>query len=159
MWYKLANKKALIIMRGLPGSGKSTKAKQLGEGGIILGSDDFWGPEYNFDISKLGEAHRWNQNRALDALKKGISPIVIDNTNVSFYEFRPYVEMAQSYGYEISFQESDAPWKFDVEELTRRNTHQVPAERIQDMLDRWDLNPNIESVLKSVAPWEQDNSH
>ena len=36
-WYKKAQSKIMIIIRGAPGSGKSTKAKKLAGGnGIIL---------------------------------------------------------------------------------------------------------------------------
>jgi NEDD4-binding protein 2 len=155
MWYKFSNQKKMIIMRGLPGSGKSTKARELGVGGIVLGSDDFWGPNYDFDKLKIGEAHRWNQNRVLEALEQGITPIVVDNTNVSFYEFRPYVEMAQKYKYDVEYVESDSSWKFNTEELAQRNQHNVPLDIIQQMLNRWDYNPTNEDVLKSKAPWEQ----
>ena len=55
-WYRMAQQKKLIIMRGLPGSGKSTKDKQLGEGGTILSTDDFWyvDGEYKYDKETQG---------------------------------------------------------------------------------------------------------
>ena len=158
MWYKAASQKKMIIMRGISGSGKSTKARALGESGVVLGSDDFWGTEYNFDKSKIGEAHQWNQMRVLDALQKGISPVVVDNTNTQFWEMKKYVEMAREHGYDIDFVESDTPWKFDAEELAKRNKHSVPKEVIEEMLGRWDAEPTIEKVLESVAPWEKTHS-
>lgn len=160
MWYRLAHQKKMIITRGLPGSGKSTKASELGVGGVVLGSDDFWGPDYDFDISRIGEAHRWNQKRVLDAIQDGVSPIVVDNTNVSLYEIRPCLEMAQAHDYQIEIIEADTPWKFDAEELAKRNKHGVSQENIQKMIDRWDDNPTTERILESVAPWEQlDNEN
>ena len=159
MWYKAARKKKMIIMRGISGSGKSTKARALGESGVVLGSDDFWGPEYNFDKSKIGEAHQWNQMRVLDALQKGISPIVVDNTNVAMYEIRPYVEMAIKHDYEIDFQEPETSWKFDAEQLAKRNQHNVPIDVIESMLERWDADFTIDDVLKSRAPWETNEQH
>ena len=80
--YHLAQDKVLYIMRGISGSGKSTLAKQIG--GLILGSDEFWmvGGKYQFDESRIGEAHQWNQQRAEKAMQQGISPIIVDNTNV-----------------------------------------------------------------------------
>lgn len=168
MWYNSQNdmslnlknglRKTLYILRGLSGSGKSTKARALGENGVVLGSDDFWGPEYNFDKSKIGEAHQWNQERVLDALQKGISPVVVDNTNCQFWEMKKYVEMAQEHGYDVEFQESDTPWKFDADELFARNTHGVPIEVIRQMLMNWEKNPTVEGVLKSRAPWEKTHS-
>lgn len=155
MWYRTSNQKQLIIMRGIPGSGKSTLANELGAEGTVLSSDEFWGPDYDFDSSRTGEAHLWNQNRVKQALEQGISPIVVDNTNVSFYEFKPYVEMAQKHNYNIVFAEPDTPWKFNAEELAARNQHNVPLDVIKGMIGRWDSNPTIEKVLESIAPWEQ----
>ena len=152
MWYRLSNQKKMIIMRGISGSGKSTKARALGADGVVLGSDDFWGPEYDFDKSKIGEAHQWNQERVLDALQKGISPVVVDNTNCQFWEMKKYVEMAQEHGYDVEFQESDTPWKFDADELFSRNTHGVPLEVIKQMLMNWEKNPTVESILNSEPP-------
>jgi len=152
MWYKQASQKKLIIMRGISGSGKSTKAKELGADGVVLGSDDFWGEDYNFDRSKIGEAHEWNQNRVREALSNGISPVVVDNTNTQFWEMKPYVEMALEHGYEIEFEEPDTPWKFDLEELTKRNQHGTPRDIINQMLMNWQRNPSIEAILNSERP-------
>jgi len=152
MWYKQASQKKLIIMRGISGSGKSTKAKELGANGVVLGSDDFWGEDYNFDRSKIGEAHEWNQNRVREALSSGMSPVVVDNTNTQFWEMKPYVEMALEHGYEIEFAEPDTPWKFDIEELTKRNQHGTPRDIIHQMLMNWQRNPSIEAVLNSERP-------
>lgn len=157
MWYRVAGQKRMIIMRGISGSGKSTKAKELGEGGVVLGSDEFWGPDYNFDKERIGEAHRWNQQRVREAVEHGISPIVVDNTNVSLYEFRPYVEIALEHGYDVEYAEPDTPWKFDAEELAKRNQHGTPPEVIQDMINRWDSNFSNDDVLKSRAPWESES--
>lgn len=136
---KVAEKKRMVIVRGISGSGKSTLARELGKGGVVLSTDDFFmvKGEYRFDRNLLGRAHAWNQNRTLYALERGVSPVVIDNTNVAWEDFKPYVNMAKIRGYEVSYAEPDTPWKFDVDELTRRNTHNVPREAIQKMLDRW----------------------
>lgn len=158
MWYfrlSQSNNKKMYILRGLPGSGKSTKANEIGANVNVFGSDSFWGDEYDFDESRIGEAHRWNQKRVLDAINQNLSPIVVDNTNVSMYEFKPYVQMAIKHGYDIEFVEPDTPWKFDANELASRNKHNVPLDVIQSMLDRWDSNFTIDDVLNSTAPWEK----
>jgi NEDD4-binding protein 2 len=155
-WYKKAqnDQKTLVIMRGFPGSGKSSLAKQLGQGGIVLGSDDFFviDGKYQFDPNMLSDAHLWNQGRVLSAIKKGITPIVVDNTNVQKWEMKPYVEMAQKYGYQVELKEPNTPWKFDVDELTRRNTHNVPKEVIEKLMARYEKKPTIDDVLKSERP-------
>ena len=148
--------KLLIIMRGLSGSGKSTKARKLQEelGGKIFSTDDYPGLYETDDDGKLQmsfetdddgmtpivKAHKWNQRRAREAMEKGVSPVIIDNTNVQKWEAKPYVDAAKENGYNIAVEESDSEWKFDVEELGKRNAHGVPVSAIKKMLDRWETD-------------------
>lgn len=132
-------KKRLVIMRGIPGSGKSTLAKELGQGGVVCSADDFFmvNGEYLFDKNFLAHAHLQCQDRVREAMEKGISPVVVDNTNINWKYIRYYANLAEEYGYTIEYAEPNTPWKFDVEELARRNVHKCPKEIIQSMLDNW----------------------
>jgi len=154
MLFRLTQEKVVYIMRGISGSGKSTLSQQLGEGGAIFSTDDFFmvNGEYQFDRSFLGDAHFWNKSRAIEAMEKGVTPIVIDNTHVEAWEAKPYAEAAQSNGYRIEIQESQAPWKFDAEELAKRNSHGVPREIIDDMLKRWQPDMTVDDIMQSEKP-------
>jgi len=157
-WYRKAQQeKELRIIRGLPGSGKSFLSKQLGKGGVIHSTDDLFmvNGEYKFDVNKLTENHKENERRTEVAMQQGITPIICDNTNCSFYEFREYVKLAQKYDYKVSFHEPETPWKFDAQELAKRNQHSVPLKSIQNMIKRWDYDPTVEKVLQSKAPWDK----
>ena len=57
--------KVLFIVRGLPGSGKTTLAKSLGS--VHFEADMYFmeGNEYKFDITKIKKAHEWCQNTLL----------------------------------------------------------------------------------------------
>lgn len=155
-WYKQAQdkQKTLYLMRGAPGSGKSTLAKQLGGGGLILSTDDFFVIEgqYLFNATMLGQAHNWNLQRATEAMAKGITPIVIDNTNTRAREMRPYAEAAIKYGYKIEIKEPETPWKLDIDELVKRNTHGVSRETIEKMVNRLQQNVTLEDVLREDKP-------
>ena len=146
--------KVLYIMRGISGSGKSTLARQLGEGGAVFSTDDFFmvNGEYQFDRDFMSEAHFLNQTRAVEAMDKGISPIVIDNTNVEAWEPKFYVEEAMKRGYRVEIKESQTPWRFDAEELARRNTHGVPLDVIQGMIDRWHQDMTVDDILNAEKP-------
>lgn len=152
MWYKLAQPKIMYIMRGPSGAGKSTAAKELGISGTTLSTDDFWmkDGQYVFDQSKIAEAHKWNQQRARECLEKGISPIIIDNTNIEAWEMKPYVYMAQEFGYQIKL----IPVKVQntAEELAIRNKHGVPANVIQQMLNKYNPNVSVMDILRSKTP-------
>ena len=151
-WYKKAQEnKILYIMRGISGSGKSSIAKQLANENDIFSTDDFFTIEgkYQYDPSMIGHAHQWNQARVSMAMKKGISPIVVDNTNIEAWEAKPYVEEGLKQGYQIEVVETNTPWKFNSEELAKRNKHGVPKEVIEDMIKKWDTEFTVDDILKS----------
>ncbi|XP_071443367.1 NEDD4-binding protein 2 [Hetaerina americana] len=99
--------KVLILLRGLPGSGKSSLSKQLlahpgGQSGCTCSADDFFlvprggknQKEYCFDPLRLEDAHKHCRIQVLRAMAHGVSPIIVDNTNTQAWEMLPYVEMA-----------------------------------------------------------------
>ena len=151
--------KELAIMRGTSGSGKSFKAKQLaGENGVICSADDFFiergKGEYAFDPSLLGRAHQQCQNKATEAIQKGLSPVIIDNTNTRLWEMkklRPIVELAQSLGYNIRIEEPETDWwkERNIDEMVNKNSHGVPREAIERMVNRYDENVTIDDILKN----------
>ena len=154
--YKIAQNKMLYIMRGGSGSGKSFKAKQLaGKTGVICSADDFFTErgkgDYAFDPSLLGQAHQQCQNRTLEALKQGLSPIVIDNTNTRLWELKklkPIVQLAQSLGYSIRIEEPETEWwkSKNIDEMVNKNSHGVPREAIERMVNRFDENITIDDI-------------
>lgn len=135
----MVNKK-LIFLRGLPGSGKSDIAKKLVEKGIIHSTDHYLikNGKYEFDRDNIAKYHYYNLVNSIRSMKKGISPIIIDNTNIAASSCINYVEQGKMYGYEIVIIEPDTPWAFDVEELVIRNSHNVPRDTIIDMLQKYE---------------------
>ncbi|XP_063257880.1 NEDD4-binding protein 2 [Prinia subflava] len=147
----------LVLLRGVPGSGKSYLARTLLEdnpGGIILSTDDYFYKhgQYHYDPDCLGEAHDWNRKRAKEAFEMGISPIIIDNTNIQAWEMKPYVTLAQQFKYKVMFREPDTWWKFKPKELERRNIHGVSKEKIKRMLERYERCLTVRSILDSSVP-------
>jgi predicted kinase len=108
--------KILIIMSGISGSGKSYQAKliasdyeQQGLGVAICSTDDYWyvvngddKTKYDFDPSKIGVAHKWNQDKAKHFLQlDDCDVVIIDNTNLKQWEIEPYLKMGKEVGAEI----------------------------------------------------------
>ncbi|CAD6201428.1 GSCOCG00000228001-RA-CDS [Cotesia congregata] len=141
--------KIIVLMRGLPGSGKSTEARNLISTTLakdpsiyVFSTDDFFQLHnrgvYTYDPTKLSEAHSRNHSRVSNAMISGRTPIIIDNTNLQIWEMRPYVIMAADNGYIIEVLETNTSWADNVNELARKNTHGVPKEKIRIMLDRYE---------------------
>lgn len=105
----------LYLIRGLPGSGKSTFAEMFA-GSLDAchhEADHFfhtkegpsgtqvWTEEYNFDASKLYQAHKACQGWTSDCMQDGCD-IVVSNTFTTEKELKPYLEMAARYGYKVT---------------------------------------------------------
>ncbi|XP_019496375.1 PREDICTED: NEDD4-binding protein 2 isoform X3 [Hipposideros armiger] len=147
----------LVLLRGLPGSGKSFLARTLQEdnpNGVVLSTDDYFyiNGQYQFDVKYLGEAHEWNQNRAKEAFEKKVSPIIIDNTNLQAWEMKPYVALSQKHKYKVLFREPDTWWKFKPKELARRNIHGVSKEKITRMLEHYQRFVSVPIIMSSSVP-------
>src|SRR5882762_3319014 len=99
--------KKVTILRGLPGSFKSTYIKtniaQPPKSLFICSADDFFrqGGVYTFDRNKLGEAHRACMKMFVHLVTVDWGfhdmDIVVDNTNTRIDEMLPYVRVAQAY--------------------------------------------------------------
>ncbi|XP_012497581.1 PREDICTED: uncharacterized protein LOC105808476 [Propithecus coquereli] len=55
-------------------------------------------------------------------------------------------------GYRVEFHEPETWWKFDPEELEKRNKHGVSRKKIAQMLDRYEYQMSISIVMNSVEP-------
>jgi len=148
--------KRVVIMRGLPGSGKSTKSRAYG--GTIVSADDYFmqDGEYVFDPVKLPQAHAKCRQQFEEALKRGDPLVVVDNTNIQEGQYEPYKEMAERYGYSVDVDAvGDAtPSALLPQQQSVRNIHSVPSDAIKKMLDKWEGDPHSPYVGQAVAAKE-----
>lgn len=165
---KIAQEKLIVIARGPSGSGKSRMTKKISEkyNAPIFSTDDFWmtNGEYQFDREYIGEAHFWNQGRVEEAMQGDVPVIIVDNVNTQFWEMKPYVVMAQKYGYAVIFKEPDwnsqlktpeGQWNVDFLEEMQNNPNRdkvVPRDVLESMVGGYDYNPTVKTVLDSEKP-------
>ena len=126
----------LYLVRGIPGSGKSTFAKTL------VGEKDYCHKEadmffvdrdgnYNFEPSKIKDAHQWCQEEIEFVMKYNHSPVVVSNTFTQEWELQPYYELAIKYGYYVT--------SIIVENRHEgTNEHGVPDEVLTKMKNRFE---------------------
>jgi predicted kinase len=143
----------IIILCGIPGSGKSHFTKDFDEETTTVVSADFLfqnradmlGVSYNeaFNPADLPEAHaqclrRFTEivARVDDAPLSGEDYeadqkkiVVVDNTNITAVEMAPYVALAQAYGHDVEIH----LFKCDPEVAFERNTHGVSKPVIKRM--------------------------
>ena len=131
----------LILLRGLPGSGKTTLGEIIMQTpgskntNAVLSADDFFLDEngnYNFDSTKLKEAHNDCLLRCVDRMKNEFSKIVVANTFTQEWEMERYFEIAERYRYRIH--------TVIVENRHgNKNIHEVPDDKLQIMKDRFNI--------------------
>jgi len=127
-------------MRGLPGSGKSHRARRLmARPWQIASADDFFvrHGRYEWRGSGLAQAHAWCQGVAEGLLRAGCD-VVVDNTNILARHVAHYIGLAGRHGAQVRIAYSDAPWAWDPAECHRRNTHGVPLEAIESMAAKFE---------------------
>jgi predicted kinase len=149
----------LYIVRGLPGSGKTTRALDLMENigaSIEVSADQFFVGEdgvYRFDVSKLADAHAACQKRAGSALVMGHC-VIVHNTFCEGWEATPYLRIARAA--EATVEVIDLfDGGLDDAALAVRNVHGVPLASIAAMRARWDADLLSAQKAEPRAPWER----
>jgi predicted kinase len=124
--------KELFLLRGLPGSGKSTLAESLG--GSHMEADKYFTYEgkYEFDVTKLKDAHDWCQNAVRVFMENKNKRVVVSNTFTQEWEMKPYFDLAEKHGYRV--------YSLIVENRHGGvNEHGVPEDKLKLMKNRFEV--------------------
>lgn len=149
----------VLLMRGLPGSGKSTEARQWADlvtGTRIFSADDYMyanGRAFNpMLIEDCQEQCRADFEKAL----QGHTPLVIvDNTNTKLSSLRPYVKLIEAYAYNFTVVQFHVKPQVALE----RNIHGVPFPTLERMAKHmwFEKLPAEWHVWSRGKPWRPES--
>ena len=105
--FYIASRKHVIIMRGLPGSGKTYLVQQLKEtsGDLsfsVCSADQYFrhaDSGYKYSDNEIASAHSLCQDKFIDCIEQKDNIIVVDNTHLQKWEYQIYQRIALLCGY------------------------------------------------------------
>jgi predicted kinase len=131
----------LFLVRGLPGSGKTSFATNIWNEYAVCEADKFFYDKegsYNFDPTKIKEAHAWCKNEVETRMKdhqlneQYYPEIAVSNTFTQEWEMKDYFDLANTYGYKIV--------SLIIENRHgNKSIHNVPEETMDKMKNRFEI--------------------
>lgn len=153
---------SVVIMRGLPGSGKSYLSSHCIENATdpskvsIISADQYFnygqqGSEYHFNPVVAYKAHQRCISRFLDALLSNTRVVIIDNTNSQQWEYTIYSYLCEVLNIPFHIIEIPCPSSSIAERFRNRNQHNLQAPAVNRMLQRWEEDARAVVVPPSLA--------
>ncbi len=135
----------VVILRGEPGSGKTTEARRLERRARIFydrvaihSTNDYFERAGRFDPQRLGEFHERNFKAFVRSLQGGVELVIVDNCNSQRWEYERYIEAARARGYSVTFIVMPPLPVAELAWRTQKNGHCVPEHTIRNIIARWE---------------------
>ena len=141
---------SLVIIRGLPGSGKSPLARKLNlhRQYIHVEADMWWhrneARTYDFNRELLPHAHRWSKQTVESFLAVG-HDVIVSNTNLTFKEAQDYVHFAKLLYLNIVVYTMDL-------DVNYGSVHGVPEDVLKAMRGRMESHETFMEKVRAYQP-------
>eukprot|EP00111_Clytia_hemisphaerica_P013144 TCONS_00038582-protein len=155
--------KKMIILRGLPGSGKSEIAKKLMQGHQsckTFSADGYFteqavalNTDYKFVGKEIDAAHKYCRDRVIEAIQNGTEVVIIDNTHSQRWEYRIYERLAILCGFKSHVVEIECSNDSTRQDFQKRCIHHVTDHVHKEMYTRWEHDP--QAIMTSQRDQER----
>lgn len=156
--------KRIILMIGVPGSGKTTLARKIAEKGFHYINADGIREELYGNAAEQGDKEQVFKLffERLDELMKNGTDVIIDNTNLNPKQRKPILERAEQFGYtDVQLWLMDVPLELC---LARNKSREriVPEDIVSNMfmeLNRSGRPKRVEGKVVIIRPSKDGNDY
>jgi predicted kinase len=127
----------LILLRGLPGAGKTAFAQLISENNTypFFSVDDYFTDKdgkYKFEFSENYKAYAHCLSNTENAIKNGISKVIVHNTFTMDWEMEPYFKLSLKYECNLHV--------LTIENYhDGKNSHHVTDEQLSKMAEKYQV--------------------
>lgn len=148
-----SHQKIAIILRGVPGSGKSTfvEAMRSLPGSMAIHAIDDLHTDINgnflWDEENAERLYTLNFANFVKSCAAETNIVIFDAINIEVEDFQKYVDIANQYNYVVYVVASNPP---TPAQSTKRNKHHTSSVQAKDMYARWEHWPT-QKMLKELS--------
>ena len=143
--------KKVIILRGLPGSGKTDFINYFIEN-LNLHNYEICSflTYYDNNTHSLPQSYNNCYNQFMSNILYGTSYIFVDNPNIQKWELDNYLKLAKFFNYDIEIYSIDTPDIRYLEYYRSRSTYKVSKNTMNSMYNRWEKINNERIIVPYV---------
>ena len=155
----LNSTQTVVVLRGLPGSGKSFLSRNCSEIStdssqvVVCAADEYFteGDSYRFNPNNLPKAHSFCLSRFLSALTEGKQIIIIDNTNSRLWEYRIYTHLCDILGLSYHILEVPCPNAAIADMYCARNVHNIDSPVASKIFNHWEEDERAVKIPPALS--------